>query len=361
MSGPMGLAYPTQGDTEDIWGTVLNTLLGLVENHDHSSGKGVQIPSSALAIDADVSWATHAITSMLAIEFSEVATSSVTSYVDALFVNAADHNLYFRNQGGTNVQVTSGNTLNVSIVGGIGGDYSTVGALFSYDDSTRRYLAQQEGSPRPWAGLATGDIDLYQKAASIANKVTIKSPSALAASYAVTMPAALPSAQALLQMDASGNLSASNTLASNQNLALTGSGYLQRAKTFVTPTPLWKGGAVVTAGTLSDANPSAGVTFNANTSALFPLGPLSAEWRLHQVNVIVAALTGTVNAALITVDNVTGGYDTIAGTSMTLSVGSNNLIPSSLSTIGQPLYLTIGAVSSSSATLTAAYPLWDIP
>lgn len=219
MSGAMGLIYPVPGNTDDTWGVVLNTLLGIVESHEHTSGKGVLVPAAGLGIDGDVSWMSHAITAMTALGFAEVLPAAVAGYIDALFVSSVDHNLYFRNSGGTDVKIVDGDTLNVSIVGGIGGDYSTVSALFSYDDSTKRYLAQQEGSPRPWAGIATADIDLYQKAliagSPAGNKVTLKSPDALNASYPLIFPNTLGGSPGTgaMQVDGSGAITFTNVFA----------------------------------------------------------------------------------------------------------------------------------------------------
>lgn len=221
-SANMSIVYPDDHTDSDTWGLVLNTIFGTtIDAHDHTTGNGVPIPAAALKINADVSWSfagtKFAITSAKAIAFSEQATSTVASYTDALFVNSADHNLYFRNNSGTNVQITSGSTLNIAIVGGIGGDYATVSALEAYDDATRRFTFQQELSAglRAWAGIGTADIDLYQKAASISNKVTLKSPSALASSYSVTFPAALPGSTSLVQLSSAGALTASNALAAD--------------------------------------------------------------------------------------------------------------------------------------------------
>jgi len=367
----MGLQYPTVGGSTDVWGQALNVLLGQfgggIENHNHSSGQGNPIPSSALAIDADVSWTQHAITSMLALQFAEVAPSAVTGYSDALFVSSADHNLYFRNNSGTNVQVTSGNTLNISIVGGIGGDYSSVNALLSYNDASRNYWLQQEGTPRPWAGLQTGDIQLFQKAASIANSVTLKSPNSLAASYTVTWPAAVPAAQAIVQIGTTGTLVASNTLASNQNLTLTGSGYVQRAKQFATQVPVWAGGTIKAVGTAATdlaGSSLAGVSIAASSTIIIPLGASSSEWRLQSVDVVVEARTigSGLTLLLETADNVSGGYDAITGASTAAPVvGPNILTPSSPSTLSGPLFLQVASSTGASVNITAIYVSWDIP
>lgn len=206
----MGLVIPDDHTDADTWGLALNTAFGVsgggIDAHDHTTGKGVQVPSAGININADLSFAGFALVSSKGLGFTEVATSTVTSYSDLLFVNSADHNLYFRNSTGTNVQVTAGAQLNVSIVGGIGGDYASVSALLSYVDATKDYLLQQEGAPRPWAGLETGDIQLYQKAANITQAVTLKSPNALAGSYAVTFPTALPSAYGGLSLTSAGQL-----------------------------------------------------------------------------------------------------------------------------------------------------------
>jgi hypothetical protein len=187
----MSLIEPTPGSDSGTWGDLLNTLINLIDAHDHTTGKGIQIVPSAMNINADLSFGTNSATHLKSTDFDEIAAFS--SGARRLFWNSSDHELYVRTAAGVNVKVTNGAALNVAaFTGGIGGDYAAAGALLSYDDATKRYLLQQEGSPRPWAGLATGDIDLYEKLASIVNAVKLKSPSGLAAGYTVTFPAAIP-------------------------------------------------------------------------------------------------------------------------------------------------------------------------
>jgi len=219
MSTPnMSLVLPVDHGSADIWDTVLDAILNLIDAHDHTTGKGVKIPSAALNINADVSWASagvyYAIKDVFAVDFQPSAAASMSSYAGAIFVNSSDNELYWRTVAGTNVKMTAGNALNVAaFTGGIGGDYSAVGALFSFDDATDRYLAQQQGSPRPWAGIALGNLDIYEQAASISNRVRQKSPAGLGASYDVTWLAALPASTVGLQISSTGQLTASNTFA----------------------------------------------------------------------------------------------------------------------------------------------------
>lgn len=209
----MNLVLPSPHDPadSDIWGDLVNTAVVLIDQHDHTTGKGVPIPVAALRINADVAWSfggsNFAITSMRALDFATVTAASVNALASALFVNSDDaNNLYFRNQGGTNVKITDGGTLNVSIVGGIGGDYSAVGALVSFSDANNAYLFQQQGAPRPWAIMQCGDLDIFQAAASIVNRVKLKSPAALAASYDLTLPTALPLVTSTVSCSPTGQL-----------------------------------------------------------------------------------------------------------------------------------------------------------
>ncbi len=241
----MGLVLPTEGASDDIWDTLLNAVFELIDDHDHTTGKGVTVPSAALKINADVPWAfggtPYAITGAKAVDFAEVAAADVASYAGALFVNSADSELYFRSVGGTNIQITDGTTLNVSIVGGIGGDYAAVSALFDYDDATDTYRARQEESAgvRQFAKLSIADLiireyDAAGDATVPVETVTIKSPDALAASYALTLLAALPGSTAIAQISATGQITASNTLGAIAPTTVTASSTIQGTKLYYT-------------------------------------------------------------------------------------------------------------------------------
>ncbi len=218
-----GLIYPTEGSDSDIWDTILNTTCWpVIGAHNHTTGSGVPVPSGGLRINADVPWAyngtSYAITAAKALDFTPVAVADVAAYSSALFTNSADNNLYFRNSSGVNVKIIDGSTLNVSIVGGIGGDYSSVSALFDYDDATDTYRARQEtaASVRQYAKLSIADLiireyDAAGDATVPANTVTVKSPDALAASYALTLPAALPASTKLLAVSSAGVLAAAES------------------------------------------------------------------------------------------------------------------------------------------------------
>lgn len=238
----MGLVLPDEGGSLNVWGAILDTIFGAtkIDGHDHSTGKGVKVPSSGLNINADLTWATHAATDLLAIDFTPSASTLMTGFAGALFVSdgtggLSANELYWRTTGGTNVKVTAGAALNVAaFTGGIGGDYAATGALVVFDDATDSYWFQQQigAAVRQYARMRSADVDLYEYKAQPAagvptNRVRLASPVALAASYAMTMPAALPAGTQILTISTAGVVSDDGILGSNQNITLSGTGVLK--------------------------------------------------------------------------------------------------------------------------------------
>lgn len=338
----MGLVLPVDGGSNNVWDTILDTLFGVVDSHGHVPGQGVPIVSAALNINADVSWAGFAISHLLALYFTEQAAAPTTN--DAIFVLSSDHNLYFRNSTGTNVQITAGNTLNISIVGGIGGDYSSVGALLSYDDATRRYLLQQEGSPRPWAGIATADIDLYQKAASIVNKVTLQSPNALAASYTMVMPTGLPAAKSLMYIDNTGQISTSISKTIQIPAAQAD---LNTANTRI---------VAASAGMYAISLANNGAT---SSIATFPI-PLNVGDTITAWTVYAKKTSDNTNTMTADLFFQTGGTGTPSQTGATAANSANNPGAITLTTSGLSVAVTAGTFFSIGVQMTAGATAGDL-
>lgn len=213
----MGLIQPTEGGDDNVWDTLLTAVFGLIDAHDHTTGRGVKVPSAGLNINADVSFASaYGLTNLKVADFAPTAASTVTSYAGAFFVNSDDsNNLYWRTPSGTNVKVIDGTTLNVAaFTGGIGGDYSTAGALVAYVDADNQYTFKgpDPGGGRPWNALASSFVDIYEHETTVANRVRLQSPGSLAASYALTFPAAVPASTSVVQASSSGVLTFSNVL-----------------------------------------------------------------------------------------------------------------------------------------------------
>jgi len=287
----MGLTLPTQGASgAGTWDDALDANSALIDAHDHSPGKGTTIKTNGIEINADLTFASlYAPINLHRLTFASIA--ALTSNNKSLFVSSSDNELYWRSNAGANVKLTSGSQLNVAaFTGGIGGDYAAVSALVDFDDATDTYRFRQEtaASVRQFAKVKFADISLVEydpsgDASVPTNSITIKSPDALAGNYSLTMPAALPGSTSLVQLDSSGVLTASNTVANALTLssalgaaAVTASGLITANAGVTVPTgqaltvsgtgTLSVGGAstqaAVTASGLITAN--AGVTAGAN-------------------------------------------------------------------------------------------------
>jgi hypothetical protein len=199
----MGITLPTEGGSSGTWDTLLNDAIeDVIDPHDHTSGKGVLIPAAGLNINGDVNWGTNGITKMGILGYAEVASSSIAR---SGFWKSSDHEYYLRNASGVDIQITSGSSINVSLVGGIGGDYSTSDAALNYDDTTKTYKLMRDTSPSDhYAEVACSDLKLYEGTSGITKYVEIKSPASLANTYTITELAALPASTSLLAISSAG-------------------------------------------------------------------------------------------------------------------------------------------------------------
>jgi hypothetical protein len=224
----MGLVLPTRGSAgSGHWADALDAQATLIDAHDHKTGKGLPINSAALAIDGDVSFnSLWAVTALKRATFASVAPPAVNK---SIFVGdgtggTTANELYWTSASGANVKITSGSSLNVAaFTGGIGGDYTAVSASVQYDDANTRYTFKQGGGTT-WARLQSGPLRIAELGTSETVFVEQVAPAALGASYTMTWPTALPGSAQLAQIDNTGQWSFTNTLPSNQNITLAGTG-----------------------------------------------------------------------------------------------------------------------------------------
>lgn len=345
----MGLVLPIDHASADVWDTILDAVFGLVDAHDHTTGKGVKVPSAGLNINADLSFISHAITNALALDMVPTTTASVAAYSSAMFVNSADNNLYFRNAAGNNVQITAGNIINVAVAGAIGGDYGSVGALLDFVDAndTYHFMQQLGAGVRQYGKVAHADLDLFEYKANPAagvpaNRVRHKSPVALAASYDLTWLAALPASGRILQVDAAGLITATNALANNVNLQLQGTGYVQRgSRTTTIPIPtgnicIAQGGTVSTS---SGGAAKPGAQLAVSTIALVPVNLPDADDELSQITTI------SMNNSIVGTGNVTVQPFVLNSVLNILS----SIGPSTAAAIGNPIAVPLTAPTTLNA------------
>ena len=108
----MSLNEPSVGVTAGpTWATETNANWELLDAHDHTSGKGVQLTPSALNINSDMEFNQNSATELKnAVLDNDIHASSSGDTNYSVYSYGA--NLYWRNGSGTAVQITNGASLN---------------------------------------------------------------------------------------------------------------------------------------------------------------------------------------------------------------------------------------------------------
>lgn len=342
----MGLTLPTRGSAgSGLWGDTLDADLGLLDAHDHTSGKGARIPTAGIGINADLPFsALWAPTQLHRVQFSAIAVATFTGgMTKSLFVSDGTgglvaNELYWCNSAGNKVQLTSGNVLNFSaFVGGIGGDYQSVGAQLNYVDSQKGYeFRESTTDSHNWSRLRSGDLRLFPFNTNGATFVGMACPGAIAGSYTITWPLALPGASNLVAIDNTGQVAFSNTIsqavtlsagaivASSQNITLSGTGVvkhgtytLQIAGAGFVMSPTDTGGSYIGSGQAT------GTPLNAFTSITLAQGK-----RILAIRVFIQDGAGAptkLQASFRTISS-TGTATTVASSSVSAGSGSNQTL-----------------------------------
>jgi hypothetical protein len=104
----MGLVLPTVGVTADSTGeSQLLTAFETVDAHDHTTGKGVQVPSAGININGTLEFNGQALTE---VNYMSMGTVSGTPAILSVYSNGTD--FFYKNASGTAIQLTSGGAVN---------------------------------------------------------------------------------------------------------------------------------------------------------------------------------------------------------------------------------------------------------
>lgn len=183
----MGMSLPTVSSTlGPAWAQQINAALGVVDAHDHTSGKGVQIPSAGLSIDDDLSFGDSNATDLRSLRLSsQSAVLSLSTDLGCIY--EVNGNLYWNNGSGTPVQITAGAQLAATSLGGISGLAGTSGSA-AFAAGPGSFSWRQAANQA--AVMDVGPLAIRDTAAN-ALAVTFASPAGLAAPYTLTLPPAL--------------------------------------------------------------------------------------------------------------------------------------------------------------------------
>lgn len=210
MSTPnIGLNLPTVSvTTGPEYAEEINTAFEVIDDHNHTAGKGLQIPASGLNINADLPFGNNNQTGVKSTRFSDQP-SALGGANDLRCVYSVLGNLYYNDGSGNQIQLTIGGALNATTVGGIGGDYATSTASVFYTSASTKFTFTKSTGVN--ATLDIGNLILRNEALS-AYALKLKANASMSGNYDITFPTALPVSTSILTLDSSGNIATSTLL-----------------------------------------------------------------------------------------------------------------------------------------------------
>jgi len=212
----MSLPNPVPGtDPGPDYANNLFNSLNIIDGHNHSPGSGNPINSSGILLNSDFPFNGFNATTLRSVRFTpQNSPLSVATDLGCLYESGVD--LYFNDGNGNQIRITSGGTVNATSSGISSGTATAAfaGGVLVVDSNTNTPGNIQCGS------VLIGDNTVGS------NFITLSAPSALAASYPLVLPAALPGATSFVTLDSSGNVAAGGIPTANgitrANLAAVG-------------------------------------------------------------------------------------------------------------------------------------------
>jgi hypothetical protein len=92
------------------WAEDLNDAFSLIDEHDHTSGKGNLVPTAGLNINADLSLNSNDLKDIRSLKLNNSVSTLPSDDVRSLY--ASGGNLYYNNNSGTAIQLTTGASIN---------------------------------------------------------------------------------------------------------------------------------------------------------------------------------------------------------------------------------------------------------
>lgn len=197
----MNLLVPTSGMTPGPdYSLQVNTSLSLIDQHDHSPGKGVQITPAGININTALTLNNNLLTNVAGLMLTAQGS---TPDIGTLYESGTD--LYFVDGLGNNVRITQS--------GGIAGSPGSISNLVS--PASASYVAVNstfvwQSNTNKSANMDVGSL-LIREVATGANAITLSSPIGLSSNFTMTLPSALPASQKFMTLDNSGNIAANWT------------------------------------------------------------------------------------------------------------------------------------------------------
>jgi hypothetical protein len=179
----------------------INSSLALIDSHDHTPGKGVQLTSGSLNINANLSFNGFQAINVGAVT---LAPQSVTPPGGSLYESGVD--LFYVDGLGNNIQITES--------GGIAGTPGSITGLVppasvTYVAASRTFVFASDSTIS--ANLDAASILMRNITPNSTFAVTLQPPASLSSNYSITLPT-LPAQKNFVTMDTSGILAADSNV-----------------------------------------------------------------------------------------------------------------------------------------------------
>lgn len=170
-----------------------NAAFTIIDQHDHSSGSGVQITPAGININSALTFGNNLATNLAASVYTSQASQAA---LQSTYVKGVD--LYYRDGNNNEIRLTTGGSI-VGTAGSISGLPSgTAGVNFSGGVFT---FSASTNTP---ANIQVGSVLLGNNVA-LSKYLTLAPPAAMAANFNITLPS-LPVSQSILTIDNAGDM-----------------------------------------------------------------------------------------------------------------------------------------------------------
>jgi microcystin-dependent protein len=199
----MGLVVPTVGsEPGPTWASDLNADLGILDQHNHSSGQGVQINPNGLNINADLPLNSNNLTTIKTANFAALGSPLAGASPNLGCVYVAGNELIYNDEAGNIVPITNNGSVNAgagSITGLPSGtasaSYSGAGQTFTWQSATSTPANMDAGS------------FVFRNITANSKGLTLNPPNAMGADYSAVLPPANSSGSTVfLTYDTSNNI-----------------------------------------------------------------------------------------------------------------------------------------------------------
>jgi len=336
----MQMDLPVPGVTIDpLWASNLNdALTNKVDLHDHTSGLGVQVPTAGLNINADLSLQSNDLTEIRSLSLNNNVSTLPSGDVRALY--ASGGNLYYNNNSGTAIQITTGSSLNTGALAlNVWEIHELAGNLTLTGAESYVFIDTDTGSTRtinlPPASSVTGGryFVIKDKTGDAASNNITVSPNGSDTIDGAASSTTVNSAYGSLIIVSDG-VSAWLTTNNTSGFVRLGGDLLGTGSTVTSP----KVGSLTGISSL--------VTMANNTA-------LNSRNAANSINVNLAKVSGS-DVATFGDSQVAG---TLSGTSLTLTAGTTSITGTANTSIGLTATTSMSLAATTTNSLTAGTSL----